>query len=229
MAEEVSEELQKALKQIVDEFELEDREVRERQIRLWKKLNYYWNGITNIYYSEIAHDWRVFDNDDKYNDGYQDKQINVFRAYLESIIAALSSTVPTIICKPDDADNVNDVLTAKGGTRIAELVYDHIDAPLLWCKALFTYCTQGMIAAYNYTDEDEKYGTVDVAKYEDKEEDVAMQTCPNCGTELLSMNADEYDPSNINSNNFDNNTSLAGNSQITGNEVTCPECNQQVI
>src|SRR5712691_2946601 len=217
---EISEELQIALKTIIDQFEREDQTTRYRQVRLWKKLNYYWNGITNIWWSEQAHDWRIWNESD---DDQERKQINVFRAYLESIIAALSATVPTIKCKPDDADNVNDVLTAKGGTKIAELVYDHIDAPLLWCKSLFIYCTQGMVAAYNYTDENEKYGTVDVAKYKDKEEDVSSQTCPNCGTELLSMNDDEYDPSNSNSNsNYGNNNDLAGISQIAGNEVTCP-------
>src|SRR5712691_4072390 len=173
----ISEELQVALKSIIDEFDREDQAVRERQIRLWKKLEFYWAGITKIWWSEVAHDWRVYDE----MDDQEEKQVNVFRAYLESIIAALSSTVPTIKCKPDDADNVNDVLTAKGGTKIAELVYDHIDAPLLWCKALFTYCTQGMIAAYNYTVEDESFGTVDVAKYEDEQQDVVSQNCPNCG------------------------------------------------
>src|SRR5712692_239851 len=133
MVDDVDEELQIALKSIVDQFEKDDQEVRYRQIRLWKKLNYYWNGITNIWWSEQAHDWRIWNE----ADDQERKQINVFRAYLESIIAALSVTVPMIKCKPDDADNINDVLTAKGGTKIAELIYDHIDAPLLWCKALF--------------------------------------------------------------------------------------------
>lgn len=197
---ELSEELQKELKAIIDEFEQEDEFVRERQIQLWKKLDYYWSGITKIWWSETAHDWRIDDNDDE---NANDKEINVFRAYLESIIAALSSTVPVVKCKPDDADNVNDVLTAKGGTKIAELVYDHIDAPLLWCRALWIYCTQGMIACYNYTDEDEKYGTVKVAQYTNTEEDIQTTTCPQCGEELAPqemMNdlsaeiSDEFDP-----------------------------------
>ncbi len=201
---EISEELQIALKTIIDQFDKEDRVTRDRQIRLWKKLNYYWNGITNIWYSEVAHDWRIFDS----LEDYDEKRINVFRAYLESIIAALSSTVPSIKCKPDDADNINDVLTAKGGTKIAELVYDHIDAPLLWCKALFVYCTQGMIAAYNYTVEDAAFGSVDVAKYEDKEESITNSVCPNCGTQM--NDTDEYD------------------SSFT-DHMLCDECNQLVL
>ena len=36
----IDEELQSALKSIIDEFELDERPVRERQIRLWKKLEY---------------------------------------------------------------------------------------------------------------------------------------------------------------------------------------------
>lgn len=204
---ELDEDLQVALKSIIDGFEIEDRPVRERQIRIWKKLEFMWAGFTRIYWDEVAHDWRVFDDYDDNDSSYYDKEINVFRAYLESIIAALSSTVPGIKCYPDDADNPSDVLTAKGGSKIAELVYDHIDAPLLWCRALWVYCLQGMVAAYNYTAEDSDYGTVEVGKYEDKEEEVDVSTCPTCGMELagpqldqaLQMQSDEmdeFDPSN---------------------------------
>ena len=177
----LSEELQKALATIRDEFDKEDVDTRERQIRQWKKLEFYWAGITKIWWDATAHDWRIapeFENDEEH------KQINVFRAYLESIIAALSTTVPPIKCAPDDADNTSDVLTAKGGTKIASLIYGQIDAPLLWCRALFVYCTQGMVAAYNYSVEDEKFGTVDVGIYEDIEKDVPIFTCPNCLNEI---------------------------------------------
>jgi len=200
---ELSEELQAALKSLIDTFELEDLSVRQRQIRLWKKLTFYWCGITEIWWSETAHDWRV--NPDYQNGDMNDKRINIFRPYLESIIAALSSTVPGIICAPDDAENSLDILTAKGGTKISELVYQHNNAPLLWAKSLFTYCIQGMIASYTYSVEDEKYGTVEVPKYEETEEEVDQQVCPNCqavmnpqefdaAEKLSDDERDEYDP-----------------------------------
>lgn len=224
---EISDELKTALKTVVEQFDKEEMSVRERQIRLWKKLEYYWSGFTRIWWSEVNHDWRIYDSSDSEQSDYYDKQINVFRAYLESIIAALSSTVPPVRCKPDDANNVSDVTTARGGTKIAELVYDHINAELLWCKALFVYCTQGMIAAYNYTVESEKFGTVNVAQYEDVEEDVQTSYCPLCQMEftpeVLSESVgirlteqDEYDPRNT----------LEGD--LSNQGVICPNCQSMV-
>src|SRR3990167_4764797 len=145
----LTEKQKKLLKQVCDHFDQEDRAVRERQIRTWKKLKYYWNGFQRVWWSEVAHDWRI---------AAFDKPINIFRAYLESIIAALSVTVPPIKCFPDDAENNLDLETAKAGDRIAKLVFKHNDAPLLWVHALFIFCTEGMIAAYNYAKEDKSYG-----------------------------------------------------------------------
>lgn len=182
---EYSENVKKNLKTLVDHFDKEDMPVRERQLRLWKKLNLYWCGFTRTWFSEVAHDWRIYDQNYGDNDqGYYDKPINVFRAFLETIIAAMSVTVPPIRCLPDDAENVNDVLTAKGGTKIAELIYKHNDAPLLWCKALFVYCTQGMIAAYNRTVESEKYGTVIKPKMGQVAEEIPTKICPTCTGKL---------------------------------------------
>jgi len=96
----------------------------------------------------------------------------------------MSSSVPNIQCQPDDADNPADILTAKGGDKIAQLVYKHVDAPLLFCKALFTFCLQGLVAAYNYSVEDTEYGTVGVNKYEDDEVDVQSEVCPECGAPI---------------------------------------------
>src|SRR5690242_14649173 len=120
----------KSLKTIIEDFELEDQAVRWRQIRDWKRLELMWAGFNNFYWDYIAHDWRIWSTyDDGGGDdnqaGYYDKNINVFRGYLETIIAALSTTVPPIKCIPDDANNINDVLTARGGTKIAQLVYNH--------------------------------------------------------------------------------------------------------
>src|SRR5258706_16428952 len=106
--EKVPEEIQKLLKLVADHFDAEDRSVRERQIRTWRQLKLYWAGITNIWYSEVAHDWRIWDglvDNESEESQFYNKPINVFRAYLESIIAALSVSVPSIKCSPDDADN----------------------------------------------------------------------------------------------------------------------------
>lgn len=227
--EEIPEEIQTALKSIIDRYEMDDRAVRQRQVRIWKKLNFYWAGLTRISWDDVAHDWRVFDTGYGYetNDmGYYDKPINVFRPYMESIIAALSSTVPAIKCTPDDANNPNDILTARGGTAIAELVYKHIDAPLLWCKALFTYCTQGMIAAYSRTVTDERFGQVMAPDYETEFEEVETKVCPLCkapiddaAEDLKLDEEDEYNPGE---------DDVKLHSLYAEGKVVCPSCAMEI-
>jgi len=103
---------------IVKHFEDEDKSTRDRQIRSWRRLKLLWDGFQRVWYSEVAHDWRIWDeqqDNDSNQQDYYNKPVNVFRAYLESIIAALSINIPSIKCYPDDADNALDLLTAKAG------------------------------------------------------------------------------------------------------------------
>lgn len=190
MAKEVSEEVQRLLLEVAEVFDREDRPVRERQVRVWKKLKYYWDGIQRIWWDEVAHDWRTYDlavqsGQIQDQQGYYDKPVNVFRAYLESIIAALSVVVPPVKCYPDDANNVLDLQTARAGDKIGELVYRHNDAVLLWLHALYIFCTEGMIAAYHYSKEDKAYGTYQKKEYEDVTEEVEVEVCDICGTEAV--------------------------------------------
>lgn len=210
MIKEISEDTQRLLCQVAEHFDKEDRDVRERQIRTWRRLKLYWNGFQNVWYSEVAHDWRIWDEQtrsDNTDQGAYDKPVNVFRAYLESIIAALSITVPAIKCFPDDAENVLDLSTAKGGDKIAELVAKHNNVMLIWLHALYIYCTEGMVACHTYAHEDAAYGT-----YEDdvtETQEVEQRHCANCDTvippEMFSW--DDFDPS-------------------VG--IICPQCQMQV-
>lgn len=230
----LSEEEIQVLKAIIDDFELEDRFVRDLQIREWKRLELMWAGYNNFYWDYVAHDWRIWNNDlsgsGDNQSAYYDKNINVFRAYLETIIAALSNTVPPIKCIPDDADNINDVLTAKGGSKIAELIYNHVDAPLLWVRMLWIFSLQGMVAAYNYTDESDSYGSVDMREEHDELVDGTQHVCPNCGTVLMeqelaaseqiaAQERDEFDPGD---------DDIVLHDLLNENKLLCPQCQIEV-
>lgn len=218
------ERLQGLLKQVATHFDEEDRAARERQLRNWRRLKLLWEGFTRVWYSEVAHDWRIWDESSADNDqASYDKPINVFRAYLESIIAALSITIPNIKCYPDDADNSLDLSTAKAGDKISQLVYRHNDVPLLWLHALYIFCTEGMTACYSYPKEDVKYGTYK----EDINEDQTVEAyvCPVCQAQIPdeafnSRETDEFMPD-------DNDVLLH---DIIQNEQTpvCPECSAQL-
>jgi hypothetical protein len=193
-------EIETLLVGIVDEFDLEDQSVRQTQIRNWRRLKLLWENFQNTYYDDVAHDWRIpqgaTDSTDTSQD-YYDKPINIFRAYLESIIAALSITIPAIKCFPDDADNSEDLLTARSGDQIYKLISRHNDVSLLWLHALFVYCTEGMVACYNYSHEDEKYGTFEENEYEDSLEEHEVVICPNCRYEIEDNIIPEGQPPDI--------------------------------
>lgn len=175
------------LKIVVDHFDQEDKSVRERQIIVWRRLKFMWDGIQRTYATDVAHDWRIPQTqaeDDLGEETYYDKPVNVFRAYLESIIAALSVTVPPVTCYPDDADDELDLATASAGDKIAEKIYRHNNASLLWLRCLFIFGTEGLVAAYNYTKSDKKYGTYEKKEYEDDSEEHRITSCPLCGYEL---------------------------------------------
>jgi len=196
-----SPEIQALLKTVISHFDKEDRAIRERQLRTWRRLKLFWEGFSQTWYSEVAHDWRIWDqedNTDENNQAYYDKPVNIFRAYLESIIAALSVTVPPVKCFPDDADNTLDLSTAKAGDKIAELIYKHNDVPLLWLHALFVFCTEGMVACYCYPKADENYGTYEKRNFEDNEEEHSIVRCPSCGYNINdSVNGQTGQPSQL--------------------------------
>jgi len=227
MAKETPDHIQRLIRTIVDSLDKEDVFVRERQLRQVRQMKLLWAGFTNVWYSEVARDWRIGNNTDFLGDdasAYYDKPINVFRAYLESIIAALGVQVPAIDCAPDDADNALDLATAKAGIKISELVYKHNDAPLLWLHALFLYCTEGMVAAYNYTKEDEKFGVVEEPKYEDEEMTIETKVCPICKTNvpdeaMSELELDEFDPDN---------SDVDSHYAINRKGAICPTCLAQI-
>jgi len=242
----VPEDIQRLLKTVVDHCDEEDLSVRERQIRKWRRFKLLWEGFQRVWYSEVAHDWRIWDaeQNESSDQAHYDKPINIFKAYLESIIAALSITIPPIKCFPDDADNNLDLVTAKAGDKIAQLVYRHNDVSLLWLHSLFIYCTEGLVACYSYPRADEKYGTYEKKKTEDITEELESVTCPECGysiedriiqpgdesllvqnegqnqepvnKELINQEKDEFGP--------DSEDAELHNALINQNKELCPAC-----
>src|ERR1035437_898538 len=106
MPKQLDDEICSLLKTVADHCNNEDRMTRERQIRHWRRLKLYWNNFSQIYWSETAHDYRLYQdaNNTNSDQDYYDKPVNVFKAFLETIIAALSIQIPAINCVPDDAD-----------------------------------------------------------------------------------------------------------------------------
>jgi hypothetical protein len=186
----ISEELQVALKACVNMLERDDQYIRERNIRTWKKAEEYWRLNQFIYWSEVALDYRNIQNfqepsgNDDDNESVPPKTFPIYRAYGESVIAAMAATIPTVLFFPDDADNPDDINTAKSYSLISELIQKHSKAPLLFIHILTLLYNQGLVATYVSWDDDEKYGTIKIPKFENENVKMQQVLCPQCNNVL---------------------------------------------
>lgn len=217
--------LSDALLQILRDYDVEDRSARNWQVRLWKKLENYFKSFQTIFWDDVAHDYRspLFISDWSQltpnpnidlDPGIYPRIVNIYRAYMESIIAALSNGLPYVRFFPDDADNGADIETSKAFSRISELIEQQNKAEFLFMHALFILCNQSFAACYNYAHESEKYGTA-VRKVFGPRNFVDVTTvCPNCGFQ------------------FDNESVLKEEylaSEEYTQQVICPQCQQMTI
>lgn len=183
-----SEEEQKACLACVTSLEKDDQFIRERNIKFWKKAEEYWRLNQYIYWDEVALDYRAvtqapLSNDDE-NEELPPKTFPIYRAFGESVIAAMSSSIPAVLFFPDDTSNPDDVTTAKAYNLVAELIQKHNKVPLLLIKALALLWNQGLIASHVYWDENKKYGTKKVPNYKKSKVKFRELDCPECGYKL---------------------------------------------
>jgi predicted RNA-binding Zn-ribbon protein involved in translation (DUF1610 family) len=182
---EFSEEIKKALTDLLKSAREEDRFVRDNQLLLWKKLEHYWNNILDIFFDQVSKDWRIPDWGMLEESGeVPPRLINIYRPLGEAVIAALSVQVPAVVYHPDDADNPDDIETAKAYRAINGLVASHNDDTMLFIRALMILFNQGTVFAYNYYHTDPKFGTIKTDKIEFKDISTFQAYCPQCGEGL---------------------------------------------
>lgn len=176
----------KALLNIVRDSEKNDQFIRERNIRIWKRAEEYWRLNQFIYWSEVAHDYRSLNDLTRAeeNETPDPKVFGIYRAYGESLIAAMAAAIPAVLFFPDDADNPDDITTAKAYSQISELVQKHNQAPLLLIRALALIYNQGLVASYVYWEEDEKFGTIRKPNVTSEKVQFQQVICPDCGEVL---------------------------------------------
>ena len=192
----ISEDIKKALEDLLKDAREEDRFVRDSQLRMWKRLEYYWNNILDIFLDPVSRDWRVPDWDQLAEDGeIPPRLINIYRPLGEAVVAALSVTIPAIIYHPDDADNPDDIETAKAYGSINGLIASHDDDSMLFIRALVILFNQGTVFSYNYYHSDPKFGTLEKPKVELKDINTFEATCPECGSGLDAGVSGNQEPS----------------------------------
>jgi len=176
-------EVQNIISGLTQQYDVIEQPVRESRSRMLKLLDLYWQGLTNWFWSEALMDWRPITSDDLGEDGELPKTINVYKPYGESIIAALSAAVPKTRFYPEDADNYDDIVTAKTKSVIVDKVELDNEAELLLMKALFIIFNQGPVAAYIKSENYGKSEKKPVMGQQEKQVDDFV--CPQCGAPMM--------------------------------------------
>lgn len=152
------------LKIVCDLAEQEDLDLRYSMLARAKRNEMYFNNIQQIVYDAVARDYRTLDDAIKEMGdlaGAGDIKVNnVYRAFAESLVAALSITPPAVEFTPDDADDPDDLETAEAYSHTSELVARHNKAQLILIKALIILFNQGVVVAYNFTKTDPAFGSL---------------------------------------------------------------------
>lgn len=184
------------IKGLIDSLLLEDKFARDVVIRINKKLELYFEGYQRGFWSNTLNDftgpgfpnWNstLFasenpDLGDLSEDSW--KTFNVYRGYIESIVAALAAGVPSTKFFPENADQLTDIITAKAFSRIAKMIEKQNNASLLFTNTLYLLSKSHYVAAYTYANADEKYGINERENIETVDQPYSSSYCPNCGSE----------------------------------------------
>ncbi len=189
------EEIKSALNTIITRLTQPDRSIREKLLPVWRAADFRWRGYNTIFWNSDAQNWEVPTRDQCEVIGADweslNHSVNIYRAYGESVIGALSSAVPTVRFFPGDADNPNDITTAKAFTDIDKLIDRQNHAQLLLIKMLFTLWRQPFTAIYNHVHYSEEYGVRQEPVYGPELQEEISYSCMDCG---LPVESPELEP-----------------------------------
>jgi hypothetical protein len=161
--------------------EREDEAVHYAWIRKAKRLELYFNNIVTLFWDNLTNDWTIPNWDDKEAEGIPPRIINIYRPHGESIIAALSVGVPSVLFFPADADNADDIDKAENFSALAKVIQKHNKAKLLYIKILSILFNQGTPFIYSYAKKDRKFGLYQVEDVSLEDQTSYNHSCPICG------------------------------------------------
>jgi len=180
----VPDEWKSLLTTLLHQCEKEDEAVHYAWIRKAKRLELYFNNIVTLFWDNLTNDWAIPNWDEKESEGIPPRIINVYRPHGESIIAALSVGVPSVLFFPEDADNADDVDKAEAYSALAKIIQKHNKAKLLYIKILSILFNQGTPFVYTYAKTDRKFGFYQVEEVSLEEQTSYSQACPVCGMDF---------------------------------------------
>ncbi|HEY6021788.1 MAG TPA: hypothetical protein VIY48_18540, partial [Candidatus Paceibacterota bacterium] len=169
---------------IVQQVEMEELTSQDRAVQEARKRELYWRGIQATFWNEVGQRYDEITPQTEAEAEAMAKIVNVYKADGESIAAAIASSVPAVRFFPDDADNPDDILTAKAETRLSEKIAKDNSASMLMFQIMYTLWTEPFAAAnINYV-EDPSFGYRVVPLYQKKEVTLNTPVCAQCGFQM---------------------------------------------
>ena len=177
------------LKYIFETITKPDDDIRIRMTPVWQMYENYWRGLQDVIYDSDEREFRsaagVIRAAGELEDTYiGSKIVNVYRAHGESVASAISSETPKVRFYPEDAEDPQDITTAKTYSIASEYIADDNEARLLHLRAVYTRWNQPFVAYYNTYVYDEKYGTIERRTYKTVDQEVSEAYCPECLEDL---------------------------------------------
>jgi len=185
--------LQFALKGLVDELARENIYARRQEIRKVRQARLFWKGKQYIWWSERDQAFHTpFDtswtqSEDAGDDMPRYQYVtNIYQPFGLTLMAALSQTVPQTRLFPESPTDERDITTARAGTKVIEYLERSNDARGLLQDTAFYLYTDGKVGGYvRYVVDGQRFGYSVQDIFEEAEVVLApaKAVCPECGWE----------------------------------------------
>lgn len=228
----VSDEIQKAFKDMLDGIRLSERDLRFRQVKSIKRNELFWLGNFNLFWNDSVGDWqsiqegvKAISSDEMSIDPslYEKAKVNIYRAFGESVIGAVANGIPHIRYYPGNPNNALDIRTSEAYSTIGSKIEEENDAESLVRRGMTLLWNQGYIACYNFSHFDKRYGTSIQPVHGMQDYESKTSTCPGCG-EILSDEVEQKDHSSQSSTDQEILMRALGGQEVEGMTAECPNC-----
>lgn len=175
------------IRELLKQFEEENKYYRSFKLREWKRKDLYWHNIQYIYWADELEgfgDIGVAGGTEQDEERIEARVVNVYRAHGEAIVAALSGGIPTVKFFPEDADDTSHLDTAKAWSKGWDLIKRRNKMPLLFVKALWTLYNQDFVACWNQNIASPTYGIIEKPVFKTEDYTIDAYNCPHCGYEM---------------------------------------------
>ncbi len=185
--------LQFALKGLVDELARENIYARRQEIRKVRQARLFWKGKQYIWWSErdqafhTPFDTSWTESSEPGDDMPRYQYVtNIYQPFGLSLMAALSQSVPQTRLFPESPTDERDITTARAGTKVIEYIERTNDARGLLQDTAFYLYTDGKVGGYvRYVVDSQRFGNSiqDVFEPADVVLTPAHAVCPDCAWE----------------------------------------------